>query len=129
METFKQVMAFPLYATVIFFLNGFGNLTGTSGLIWLLTALLILTIAMWIYGRWFNPMKSRRARSLSIVFTLVFLCLTFVTTKHALNQKNDSSNITSQNTELFQWEKWRPDVVPELREKGHIVFMDYTADT
>jgi len=129
METFKQVMAFPLYATVIFFLNGFGNLKGTSGLIWLLTALLILTIAMWIYGRWFSPMKSKRARTLSILFTLVFLSFTFVTTKHALSQKSTTPEITSQDDDLFQWEEWRPGIVAELQDKGHIVFMDYTADT
>ena len=129
METFKQVMAFPLYATVVFFLSGFGSLTGTSGLTWMLAALLIITIALWIYGRWFHPMKSLRTRGLAIGFTLLFLTFSFYTAKHALAQKNTSSGSVAQHNELFDWQEWKPDIVPELQEKGHIVFMDYTADT
>ena len=129
METFKQVMAFPLYATVVFFLSGFGSLTGTSGLTWMLAALLIITIALWIYGRWFHPMKSLRTRGLAIGFTLLFLTFSFYTAKHDLAQKNTSSDSVAQHNELFDWQEWKPDIVPELQEKGHIVFMDYTADT
>lgn len=129
METFKQVMAFPLYATVVFFLSGFGSLTGTSGLTWMLTALLTISIALWIYGRWFHPMKSKRARGLAIVFTLLFLTLSFYTTKHALAQKGATASAVTKHDELFQWVEWKPGIVPELQEKGHMVFMDYTADT
>ena len=129
METFKQVMAFPLYATVLFFLSGFGSLTGTSGLIWMLAALLIITIALWIYGRWYTPMKSKRARVLAVIFTLIFLALGTYTIKHALAQKNTATSTAAHDDELFEWEEWRPDVVSELQNKGHIVFMDYTADT
>jgi len=129
METFKQIMAFPLYATVIFFLHGFGNLTGNSGLTWMLTALLILTIALWIYGRWYTPLKSKRARVFSVVFTLLFLSLAFVTAKYALKQTPPASDSSAHANELFAWKKWKPGIVHELQEKGHIVFLDYTSDT
>ncbi len=128
METFKQVMAFPLYATVIFFLNGFGSLTGTAGLSWMLLALLIIAIGLWIYGRWHTPLRSKKARSLAIVFTLVFIFLGFYTTKHAVAQKQVASDTATQSDHLFQWEKWKPGIVEELQAQGKIVFLDYTAD-
>jgi thiol:disulfide interchange protein DsbD len=52
METLKQVLAFPMFATVIWLIWVFGQQTGMGGTAHLLSALLLLTGAGWMVGRW-----------------------------------------------------------------------------
>ena len=59
METFKQIMAFPMFAAAIFFLRGFAKKTGDTGVIWLLSALLLIALGLWVYGKWSAPMRSK----------------------------------------------------------------------
>ncbi|MGY8691175.1 MAG: protein-disulfide reductase DsbD family protein, partial [Verrucomicrobiales bacterium] len=75
METFKQIMAFPMFAAAIFFLRGFAKKTGDSGVIWLLTALLTISIGLWIYGKWATPIRSKGTRRRGIIFGALFALL------------------------------------------------------
>jgi thiol:disulfide interchange protein DsbD len=52
METLKQVLAFPMFATVIWLIWVFGQQTGVGGATYLLSALLLVTAAGWMVGRW-----------------------------------------------------------------------------
>jgi thiol:disulfide interchange protein DsbD len=51
METFKQLLAFPVLATVVWLAWVLGLQTGTGGLITLLTVLLAVGFVLWIYGK------------------------------------------------------------------------------
>ena len=52
METLRQVLAFPMFATVIWLTWVFGQQTGVGGAAFLLTALLLVSAAGWMVGRW-----------------------------------------------------------------------------
>ncbi len=52
METFKQAMAFPLLATVIWLAWVLGAQAGNDAVLALFAGLLLIGIAAWIYGRW-----------------------------------------------------------------------------
>ena len=54
METLKQILAFPMFATVIWLVWVFGQQTGVGGASYLLSALLLVTAAGWMVGRWFR---------------------------------------------------------------------------
>ncbi|NKI35192.1 hypothetical protein HFP89_08435 [Wenzhouxiangella sp. XN79A] len=51
MVTFRQVMAFPLYLTVVWLLWVLGNQVGSTGMSWLLAGLVALAFALWLAGR------------------------------------------------------------------------------
>ena len=52
METLRQVLAFPMFATVIWLVWVFGQQTGVGGATYLLSALLLISAAGWMVGRW-----------------------------------------------------------------------------
>jgi len=54
METLKQILAFPMFATVIWLVWVFGQQTGVGGASYLLSALLLVTAAGWMVDRWFR---------------------------------------------------------------------------
>ncbi len=62
METFRQVLAFPLFATAIWLGWVFGRLVGVSGLTWLLYGALALALAAWAYGRFAGAAHRRVVR-------------------------------------------------------------------
>jgi len=72
METLKQVLAFPMFATVVWLVWVFGQQTGMGGAGYLLTGLLLLSAAGWMVGRWPRAdLKSGRvARAVSLVVLL-----------------------------------------------------------
>src|SRR5262249_43121032 len=52
METFKQVLAFPLYATVAWLAWILGALGGNDAIFALLAGLVLVAMGAWFYGRW-----------------------------------------------------------------------------
>jgi thiol:disulfide interchange protein DsbD len=52
METLRNLLAFPMFATVIWLVWVFGQQTGMGGAAYLLSALLLLSAAGWALGRW-----------------------------------------------------------------------------
>lgn len=51
MQTFKQFLAFPMFATCIWLIWTLTRMSGTQGLVMLLSAMLIIAFGAWIYGR------------------------------------------------------------------------------
>jgi thiol:disulfide interchange protein len=73
METFKQFMAFPMFATVVWLLYVFAGTTGRTGVTMMLFALTLLAMVLWLYGRYFQRTAKTRSRSLATATGL--LCL------------------------------------------------------
>ncbi|MDG2122938.1 MAG: protein-disulfide reductase DsbD family protein, partial [Verrucomicrobiales bacterium] len=96
METFKQFMAFPLYATVIWLITVFTKNVGQGGLTWLLAGLLTVAFGAWLYGRYATPVKkpatrwlARAAAAISLA-TLAWTVQQGIATKPAKVASNDS---------------------------------------
>ncbi|HUG38862.1 MAG TPA: protein-disulfide reductase DsbD domain-containing protein, partial [Longimicrobiales bacterium] len=64
METFKEALAFPMFAVAIWLVWVFGLQVGMGGAARLLFALLLLALAVWMLGRW-PATATPRARRLS----------------------------------------------------------------
>lgn len=71
METFKQFMAFPMFATCAWLLTVFAASTGTDGLFYMIFALIFLAMALWLYGRFWTPTAKPRSRHLATVMALI----------------------------------------------------------
>lgn len=79
METLRQILSFPMFATVIWLVWVFGQQTGVGGATYLLAALLLVSVAGWMVGRW-NRTDLRSgvtARALSLGFLAAALLLAF----------------------------------------------------
>lgn len=114
--TFKQFLAFPMFATAIWLLGVFEKEVDFSGATWLLFAVLILSFGLWIFGKYARPAKSRKTRIFAKITLAIFLILSGIVAFRA-------SEKISENEDL----KWSPQKVEELRKSGKNVFVDFTA--
>lgn len=124
METLKQLLSFPLFATVIWLVWVFGLQTGIDGATGLLAAMLFLGIAGWIVGRWNAYSISARARfATRIIAALAILAgLAF-----AWNASSFRAPAAASGNNAALWQPWSPAKVDSLVADGKPVFVDFTA--
>lgn len=116
METFKQAMAFPLYATVGFLVWVLAGQASEYGLLNALLALAVVALALWVYGRFGNfAARAVRHRMAMVVAALLFvfgLCLGWP---------------RAAKPDAMTWEAWSPERVAQLQKEGRGIYVDFTA--
>jgi thiol:disulfide interchange protein len=122
METFRTVLAFPMFATVIWLAWVLGQQAGIDGAAALLVALLVLTLAAWWWGR--RP-RGGLARLLTSVAIATLGIAAFVWAAPRWRPVATDSRAAADVGEI--WQPWSPDRVAELRAAGRKVFVDFTA--
>jgi thiol:disulfide interchange protein/DsbC/DsbD-like thiol-disulfide interchange protein len=124
METFKQFMAFPLYATVGYLVWVLAAQTNDEGFRGVLFSLVLVAMAVWMYGRWHAPGSSPgRARFGVASLVLVGALGLWVGWPHSATAQTSAANGAPEVT----WEPWSPEAVAKLRGEGRIVYVDFTA--
>ncbi len=124
METFKQFMAFPLFATVVWLAWVLGVQRGNDAVMHLLAGLLLVAIAAWVYGRW-----GRAGSKFVYVVTLVLLVGGIVLAWPDASQAPAASaqgDPASKPGELA-WQPYSKARLEQLRAQGKTVFVDFTA--
>jgi thiol:disulfide interchange protein DsbD len=121
METFKQALAFPMYATVVWLVWVFGNQAGVDSTALLLFGLTFLAFAGWLYGRIGGHAPSGRVRFSAAVIALA--AGAFVVQGARIAQASEASQEVAVG-----WETWSPERVAVLRAEGRPIFIDFTAD-
>jgi len=111
METFKQFMAFPLYATVAYLIWVLAGQVSESGLLSALIGLVLIAMSVWIYGRYGH--KTKRA---GIILTALVLCGGLWT-----------GWPRAQSPSEIKWETWSTTSVEQLRSQRRIIYVDFTA--
>jgi thiol:disulfide interchange protein len=120
METFKQLMAFPLYATVVWLIWILGAQTGNDGVAKVLVGLTLLALAAWIYGRW-QMRRPRRAIAFAAAITALAVGISWsgaTTVANTVETSTSSSN---------DWVPFSVAKIAALRAEGKSVFVDFTA--
>jgi thiol:disulfide interchange protein DsbD len=128
METFKQFMAFPMFATAIWLLWIFAAQTNQDALIKVLAAMLIGAFGLWLYGKYSTPSitgaKKRLAQLTSVILVITMLVLGGIasreTPKIVSGEKVEKYGIT--------WEAFDTGRIIDLREQGKTTFIDFTAN-
>jgi thiol:disulfide interchange protein len=112
MVRFKQVLAFPLYATAIWLCWVIGRQTGASGMALILGGALLLTFGLWLwqFGTW-----SRIVAAASFVLVAMSLSNVLLQTSGPQTAANDSRPYNAAT-------------LAELRAAGKPVFLNVTAD-
>ncbi|KPK81705.1 MAG: hypothetical protein AMS25_05275 [Gemmatimonas sp. SM23_52] len=123
MESLKQVLAFPLFATVVWLLWVFGHQTGVDGASLLLLALTFLGLAAWILGRWSAPSRTGTARAVARAAATLILLLVGALAWAGSRMVSDEPAVRLGS----EWQPFSPARVEELRSEGRPVFVDFTA--
>ena len=126
MVTFKQVMAFLLFATCIWLILVFTRATGPTGVTWLLSGLLIGAFGCWLFGKYGTIMTAAPKRYVTYFFTLGALGLLVYAGYRGTLEKAPTAvagDITGIETYRFS-----PHYAELLNKKGRTVWIDFTAD-
>jgi len=125
METFKQFMAFPLYATVAYLVWILVAQTSEEGLRNALFGLVLVALSVWVYGRWTAPGASPGRTRFGVAGLLVLaLAGCWLGWPRSLEAKPVNGNTT---TPEVVWEPWSPEAVKKFRAEGRTIYVDFTA--
>lgn len=122
MARFKVLMAFPMFATVVWLVWVIGQQTGIDGAAALLATLLALAFIAWALG---TPGIGQLARAAfgiigaaSLVLALSWMLPAFQAAASPTPRTGDAGT---------HWQPWSEQRVAELRAAGKPVFVDFTA--
>ena len=116
METFKQFMAFPLYGTVGALVWVLAAQLSEDGFLMALLSLVLIAMAVWMYGRWTAPGASKGRVRFGIASLVAVGALGMAT---GWPRAAAPTAVT--------WEPWSTETVAKLRAEGRIVYVDFTA--
>ena len=128
METFKQLMAFPLYASALFFLWVLGTQVGVMGMALVLGVCVLMAFAAWIHQRRFTmgPIyRSFNAATIAAVFALsIYLTQTPFLQTQASPRVASGGNVAEAASEFEPFSTAR---LESLQAEGRPVFINMTA--
>ena len=116
METFKQFMAFPLYATAAYLLWVLAGQVSEGGFLNALFGLVVVAMAAWACGRFRAPGTPAARARLGLAGGLLLLA---AGAWLGWPQAPEPLDIA--------WEKWSPAAVAQLRADGRTIYVDFTA--
>jgi thiol:disulfide interchange protein len=133
MQTLKQFLAFPMFATVAWLVWVYGQQLDVDAVFMLLLSLVMLGLAAWLYGLWQrHSLIAGGASSKAIVLSVLTL-VAIASGVMLLTQadRSDAAQVTAkpfqQSTATAGWEVWSNERVAELLAQGRPVFVDFTA--
>jgi thiol:disulfide interchange protein DsbD len=119
MESFKQLMAFPLYLTVVWLLWVLGRQAGVDAIAVALCGLVLLSFALWL---WSNPARGAVRHGFGVLSVLAALALLAHPVIRAIEAKPVAAAPGAAD------EAYSDARLAELRAAGRIVFVNFTAD-
>ncbi|MBI2511631.1 MAG: thioredoxin family protein [Opitutae bacterium] len=130
METFKQFMAFPLYATVGWLLWVLAGQTAGDdyALLNIAFGFVLVAMAAWAYGR-FGQSYGKPARQLAGKLAAVVLLAAGLAVGWPKDANAAATAGTSGAPAGYQvaWEKWSPEAIAAAQRAGKFVYVDFTA--
>ena len=118
MDTFRRVMAFPMFATVVWLVWVLGQQTGIDGAAALLALLVGLSMVIWAFT------LTARGRILIAIISIANLSiLTWAIGQNVLKPLET----TAQAAPGERWQTWEPGRVDQILASGKPVFVDFTA--
>ena len=116
MVTFKQLLAFPMFLTVVWLVWVISLQAGADGAAIGLLGLVGLAFAAWLIG----SMKSG-VRWAGVAAAVIAMMLAWPASEPA------QAATTSAKTSKANWQPWDPAAVAKLNAEGKPVFVDFTA--
>ncbi len=123
MERFRQFMAFPMFATVVWLLWVLGQQSGIDGAAALLMLLLALALLVWSLGL---SGKGRVVLGGLSAAALVWLGVAVGPNVTRL-QDSGPAAVAETGVQGVSWQPWSPEKLTALQAEGRPVFVDFTA--
>jgi len=120
METLKQVLAFPMYATALWLLWVLGKQRGVDAMALVLGGLVLLALGLW----WFERSRWRSQRSGALLAALMVLAA--LVPVWAVSQLQAPQAAGPQDGERVV--AYSPELLDSLRADNRVVFVNMTAD-
>jgi thiol:disulfide interchange protein DsbD len=127
LETFKQLMAFPLLATVVWLLWVLGLQAGVDAILGALSGLLFLSLALWLRARVVTPGRSQRARRAVQAAAVALSLIGFGIALAARGPAQGTVAEGQRDAYGIAWQRYSTGAVSALRAAGRPVFVDFTA--
>ncbi|MYA66867.1 MAG: hypothetical protein F4Y22_06315 [Gammaproteobacteria bacterium] len=130
MNTFKQFMAFPLYASAAFFLWVLGNQVGVMGMSLVLGVCILLALSAWLYQRRHVVGPIMRTANLAVGVATLFLAGYLMQTPFLQTMAQPDSDLAlgSREHASADFEAFSSVRLAEYRAGGTPVFVNMTAD-
>lgn len=127
MESFKQFLAFPMFAAAVWLLWVFGLQTSPDALLNLAFGAVGLGFSLWLYGRFFQGAVRLRLTSGAGLLAML-LALTGATGAiFGLMQGSQAEAIKTRLEARAAWQPWSAQAVKDGLAQGRPVFVDFTA--
>lgn len=126
MQTLKQLLAFPMFATVCWLLWVLVLQTGSNGVLDFGMAAILAALAAWIYGRFVQRGVRRQRFAVLMVAIIAALALWPVL---RLSTADASANPTASAApqDETSWQAWSPAALERALSSGSPVFVEFTA--
>ncbi len=118
MVTFRQLMAFPMFATVVWLVWVLGQQSGIDGAGALLALLVVLSMVIWAF--------TLTGRSRTVV-ALVSIAMLAIMTRTIGPNIVKPLEIAAAAAPGERWQAWEPGRVEQILSTGQPVFVDFTA--
>jgi thiol:disulfide interchange protein DsbD len=118
MDTFRKLMAFPMFATVAWLVWVLGQQSGIDGAAALLVLLVAMSMVVWAL--------TLRGRARSVIAAISIACLGLLAWAAGPNITKLPPPQTAQ-AEGSAWQAWEPGRVDQILASGRPVFVDFTA--
>ena len=119
MDTFRRLMAFPMFATVVWLVWVLGQQSGIDGAGALLALLVALSLVVW------SLTLAGRARAVIASFSIAsFVLLTLGIGQNVTKLAEPASSVAAS---AARWAPWAPGEVDKRLAAGQPVFVDFTA--
>ena len=117
MVTFKQLMTFPMFATVAWLVWVLGQQSGIDGAAALLALLVVMALLVWSLS--LRGLSRRIMATVSVALSVLGLW--------AIGPHVTQAASVPQSQASGRWQDWQPGRVEQLTAQGQAVFVDFTA--
>jgi len=131
MEKFKVAMGFPMLATAVWLFSVSIEYYG-GRVLWFGIFLIVIAMAAWVFGEFFQRGTGRRGLALGIAGALALGGVVFgLEGQMQWRTPTDPSEAKAGVVQDFpggiRWHRWSPEAVAKAREAGQPVLVDFTA--
>ena len=130
METLRQALAFPMYATAAWLAWVLAQQAGPDGVLRLLIGAVLVGLLAWLYGRYASAPRSRARHASALAGVVALVALAGLLAPLADDEvlaEGRNGFVAQAQADAQGWQPWSEAAVAATLAEGRPVFIDFTA--